>query len=318
VQQGETSTKLLPGEQVKSNPLMESQSVRKEIAWSRSAEAHLVLLQQSALQVPAEPRLTFVEASVKPSSPPTGGTGRGAGLQRACGGDSPQIDPARFAVTNWTLYRLITVAYGRDCIAMEASEFSLLSGGPGWSRSDEFEIQALIPGGSPSYTTQQFMRGEAPKLQAMLQTLLADRFKLTLNREVKELPVYLLTSGRGKPKLSSAKDGDRVKEALVIPGGQTSVHLIGGKLSIAKLADQLTIATGRLVLDRTGIPGEFNYDVAYVPIDNQTNADIARERGWSGRSLSTALQEDLGLQLNSSKEKVEILAIDHAERPSPN
>src|SRR5687768_6941219 len=186
VQQGATEKKLLPGEQVTTSPLMPSRPVIEELAWSRNAEEHVLLLRQSvvlerspaptvatAAQNRADGPQVFEVASVRPSDA-TGPGGRGGPVGShntgPCTNGASQVDPRRFVAPNNTLYTLITLAYGMgSCL----STVDRLSGGPGWIRSDRFDVEALIPKGAPSYTAQQFHRGEAPVLQAMLRTLLA-------------------------------------------------------------------------------------------------------------------------------------------------
>jgi len=327
VQQGATEKNLRPGEQVNTNPLMELHPVSQEIAWSSRAPEHMALLQQSA--VLPELREAFEVASIR-MHPGTGGGGRGnavlpSGFPPACGGSPPTIDPERFAVTNATLYRLITMAYGKFCGALEVSEFEILSGGPEWIRSDKFDIEAVIPKGSPTYTRQQLSVGDAPKLQMMLQNLLEERFKLVVGHKLMEMPAYLLMVGKSTPKLTpwKAEDGTGyVVNTGLNAAGQISTAIGGKKLSLADLAQQLMLVTRRPVLDRTGIKGEFTYSFEFAPNDDQTGVREMRADGrfpfLSGPPLITALEERLGLKLEERKEPVEVLVIDHVEKPSEN
>jgi uncharacterized protein (TIGR03435 family) len=337
VQQGAASKNLLPGQQVSTNPLMAAPPVVEEIAWSRNARAHLLLLQQSlalmeqAPVVPppapqsSTPRETFEVASVRVRGPSAGG-GRGAGApeEPKCYG-SVQVDPGRVALTNMMLYRIITIAYGKSCYGFE--RMKQLSGGPGWVTSDRIDIQATLPAGTPSYTPQQFdpdaPRAEsvsAEKLQMMLQNLLADRFKLVLHRETKEVPAYALTIARGGPKLTAWKEGDPKTLGAVTGGlnsrGEWRAIVRAGGLSMAQFSNQLMFVTGRPVLDRTGITGDFNYNLEFTPMD-----PIAVPRDVplvSGPSLFTVLEEQLGLKLEAIKAPVDLLVIDHVEKPSEN
>jgi uncharacterized protein (TIGR03435 family) len=111
-------------------------------------------------------------------------------------GYSTQLDPGRLTIPGATVLSLVMLAYGRDC--------TLVDGGPAWARSGEYyEVQGLLPKGTPRETVGAFLRGDAPRLQRMLQTLLADRFRLVLRREMREIPVYTLTvASPGKMKLS--------------------------------------------------------------------------------------------------------------------
>jgi uncharacterized protein (TIGR03435 family) len=205
VRQGATEKELRPGDHVTTNPSMPSTPVKEEISWSRNAEAHFALLQQSATAAGApavtQLREAFDVATIRPYDPgaPTGARGGRVWAVGGCGGD-PQVDPARFAVTGTTLHHLIVWAYGtknantEDCRGYTA--LNLMSGGPEWIRSDQWDVQATMPVGSPGYTVQQLRKGDAPKLQAMLRTLLEDRFQLVVRREPKEVPAYSLMLGK--------------------------------------------------------------------------------------------------------------------------
>ncbi|MGH9238481.1 MAG: TIGR03435 family protein [Vicinamibacterales bacterium] len=328
VQQGGTAKRLLSGEQFSTNPSMEARTVNDVIAWSLNSEALRALLQQSAVaptalspQASAEPRATFEVASIRPRPSPAGG-GRGTSGSPCVG--RGEIDPRRFAVTNTTLHELIAWAHGRNCIG----DADLISGGPGWIRSDRFDLEARMPEGFPSYTMIQVRSGSAPKLQPMLQALLVERFKLAVRREMRERAVYVLTA-TDTPKLTPWRDGDGEANIGSLfqqsnPSGQIFARLRGTKWSMARLADALgqSPAAGRVVLDRTGIAGEFNVDLQFVP-GEAFIATIAQATGAppnvaSGPSLSTALEEQLGLRLEAIRAPVETLTVEHAEKPSEN
>jgi uncharacterized protein (TIGR03435 family) len=329
VQQGGTAKKLLPGEQASTSPLMETRDVRDVIAWSRNSAALLALLQQSAVvppalapQVTTEPREAFEVASIRPRPSPGGG-GRGTSGSPCVG--RGEIDPRRFVVTNTTLHNLIAWAYGGNC----SGDGEFLSGGPGWIRSDRFDLEARMPEGFPSYTMLQVRAGNAPRLQSLLQALLAGRFKLVLRREMRERSIYVLTA-TGAPKLTAWKEGDEEGSLPSLfsqrnENGQESARLVGKKLSMKQLADALGMppAAGRLVLDRTGIAGEFNIDIQFVPHDEAFLAMVERQTGaapnyMSGPSLFTALEEQLGLRLEAIRAPVETLVVEQAEKPSEN
>jgi uncharacterized protein (TIGR03435 family) len=261
-----------------------------------------------------ESSAVFEVASIRLGDPSRGG-GRGVG-PLACGGDI-QVEPRRFVADSVTLYRLIAIAYGKDCIFLEQNG-ELLQGGPDWVRSDGFTIQALMPEGSPVYTRNQLNAGKAPGLQAMLLNLLADRFKLVMRSEMKEMPVYSLMPVKGITKLVPWKEGQPSSGFVGMAGRgeQRSFHIIGGKKSMADLATQLEDAIRRTVLDQTDITGEFNYDIQYVPVGNQVGAEMVD--GVSGPALFTAIQEQLGLKLEATRAPVQVLTIDRALKPSEN
>lgn len=173
--------------------------------------------------------------------------------------------------------------------------------GPAWLGSQRYTIVAKASG--PSSNSD---------LRAMLQNLLADRFKLTLHRETKDLPVYALVAAKSGPKIQPAK------------GGETSARPeLGGltfrNFSMADLAERLGGGPFRLdlpVVDRTGISGTFDFTIKLS--DNMLEAKRAFESMDRGdeQSVSTfaVLQDQLGLRLQPDKSQVQILVIDRAEK----
>jgi uncharacterized protein (TIGR03435 family) len=191
---------------------------------------------------------------------------------------------ARFAITSITTKSLIAYAY-------DVRDFQV-SGGPNWISSDEYDIVAKPQGEATN-----------ERILAMTRGLLADRFSLKVHRESKEMSVLALTLAQGGPKLhpSVGVSGPEVR------GGRG--HLIARNVSMGLLAAQLAgRVLDRPVLDRTGVAGEFDVNLEWTPDENQ---DL-------GPSVFTALQEQLGLKLESQRGVVDVLVIDHVERPSAN
>ena len=315
---------------------MKAAPVRDAIAWSRNAGPLLALLQQSAVvppaitpQSPAAPRETFEVTSIRlrASVAPGGRGGPGPdGQEPKCYG-SIQIDPRRLALTNMMLYRIITLAYGKSCYGFESMD--LLSGGPAWVTADRYDLEATLPQGTPSYTLQQFDadRGgvetsDATRVQAMLQALLADRFRLVVRRETREVPGYVLSVGKGGPRLTAWKEGEPVSLGAVTGGpnsnGEWRSIVRGAKLSMPKLAKQLVLVTTRPVVDRTGIVGDFNYNIEFAPLTPPPDSVLRGRPIVSGPPLSTALEETMGLHLEPARIPIEFLLIERVERPSEN
>jgi uncharacterized protein (TIGR03435 family) len=213
-QKGATEQKLGPGEQVSTNPKMESIPLQKEVDWSRDAVAHVATLGQAAASTaPAqkEERVAFEVATIRPSAPaaaPAGLNTRGGGgaqADRSCipGAGHVQLDPRRFNIRGASLHELVALAYG-TCDDVKGR----LSGGPEWVKSETWDIEALIPEGSvdPLPTTAfggpttELMKDRSPKVQKMVRTLVEERFKVAVRREMKEMPVYVLTVAPGGPK----------------------------------------------------------------------------------------------------------------------
>jgi uncharacterized protein (TIGR03435 family) len=166
----------------------------------------------------------------------------------------------------------------------------LIEGGPKWITSDSYEITAK---GS----------GQHDQLVRMLQTLLADRFKLTVHRETKQRSAYALAVGKNGPKLYPSDWGG--DSFLGRRGGRGPLN--GRKASIPQLASTLSNLMGKKVLDQTGLTGAYDFTLEYAPADAVDS---------SLPSLFTALQEQLGLKLAAITTAVEVLVIDHAEKPS--
>jgi uncharacterized protein (TIGR03435 family) len=336
VRQGGTEQTLRQGDYVATTPALDARPVREAIAWSRNAGTLTALLQQSAVvppaitpQSPALPRETFEVASVRLRTPAAPG-GRGGpgpdGQEPKCYG-SVQLDPRRLALTNMMLYRVIALAYGKSCY--ESERMDLLSGGPRWVTADRYDIEATLPPGTPTYTREQFdpaTWGKEPtdvsRLQAMLQAMLADRFKLIVKREMREVPGFVLSVARGGPRLTAWKDGERATLGAVTGGpnanGEWRSIVRGEKLSMPRLATQLTLVTQRPVVDRTGIAGDFNYSIEFTPFSPPPDLVTRGAPLVAGPSLFTALEETMGLRLEPARVPMEFLVIERVERPSEN
>jgi uncharacterized protein (TIGR03435 family) len=167
----------------------------------------------------------------------------------------------------------------------------------------------------------------------MLQALLADRFKLAVHHETKDLPVYSLVIAKGGFKLQESKPDE------TDPQGRTGMHISGSSgamrgqlVSMASLAQFLYGRLNRTVLDKTGLTGKYDFMLKWTPDQNQmqpAGGFQATSGGAPGGQpalvadagapdLFTAVQEQLGLKLESGKGPVEVIVIDHVERPSGN
>jgi len=259
----------------------------------------------------------FEVASVKPGDrrADTGGMkGEGPGARDP----ELQVEHKRFTATNFNLFGLILRAYGiRGCRALGDGNCALLSGGPDWLKKDGFDIAAKMPEDSPEYTLAQFRNGHAPQLQLMLQALLAERFQLQVHHETKQIPVLALSIAGKGPKLKKAAEGE---DPLLIflpsslPNGESVIQLVAKNSSMQELADLLWTFMDRPVLDRTGLPGGFDFTLEY-----EANADAAGPfTAATGPGLFRALQAQAGLKLEATTGSVEVLVIDHVERPTEN
>ncbi len=169
--------------------------------------------------------------------------------------------------------------------------------GPDWLNFEIFDIAAKFP---PATSGEQ--------VAMMLQTMLAERLKVKVHRETKELPVYALVVGKNGPKMQRAAPGGGTRFSLG-PG-----HISGTAASMSALADRLHL--DRPVLDLTGLKESFDFTLTWTP-DNAPGTPQADDA--SGPSIFTAIQEQLGLKLEPRRAPVQILVIDHAEKvPTEN
>jgi len=194
--------------------------------------------------------------------------------------------PGGFIANGVPLKLLIEIAY-------HVKEYQI-SGGPDWIEIDHYDISARAPTGFIP-TGQQ--------MQPMLQALLADRFGLKLHRETRELPAFALVVGKGGPKLTASTFADsRISIGHGIFTGQ--------KIDMPGLADALARESDRTIVDQTGLSGQFDMTLKWNP--------DATDQDPSAISLFTAIQEQLGLKLESTKAPVEILVIDGVQKASEN
>jgi len=236
-----------------------------------------------------------------------------ASVKSSASGDRPNpsrsfLPGGRFTATDLTVRDLLLIAYDIPRI--------LVSGGPGWIDSTKYNIDAKAE-------NQNARSGE---LKRMLQALLADRFKLVLRRETKELPVYTLMASKNGPKLKKAEERacSEVVGFSAIANGTLCHYFLGGQsagltgytVNMQDLADALTLRLERVVLDTTGITGTF--DIKTSPWTSITVGGREPASDANGASLFAVLEEQLGLKLESGKAPVETLVVEHVEAPSGN
>jgi uncharacterized protein (TIGR03435 family) len=213
----------------------------------------------------------------------------------------------RFTTNNASLQMLIGFAY-------DVRNYQI-SGGPNWMDSAKFNVEAKAGSALPIPVGP----GSGP-MQLMVQSLLADRFKLKVHKETREEQVYeLVEDKRGSKLKEAAALAEDSPQGLQMGRGQ----MIGMAAPMALLARQLSQLLGRTVIDKTGLTGKYEFTLHWTPDPGAFagapgGPDAAPQADLSGPSLSTAVQEDLGLKLASAKGPVEMLVIDHVERPSEN
>jgi uncharacterized protein (TIGR03435 family) len=232
--------------------------------------------------------------------------------------------PPLFRVERATLKNLIRMAYW-------VHDFQIL-GGPGWIKADRYDIEAKTPG-NPVLNQSSAGLNEGYRAMQLrrLQTLLHDRFKLAVHRETKEMPIYELTVAKGGPKLEPPNCIQRDLRDPIAPGKTMTDYCGFGGWSAGRyeattggmtdLAGGLSDLLERVVVDKTGITGMYHLHLTFTPDDSTIRLpDLpgSPPPPVDGPDIFTALQEQLGLKLESAKGPVEVLVIDHAEKPSEN
>jgi uncharacterized protein (TIGR03435 family) len=234
---------------------------------------------------------TFEVATIKPSDPNRPGK-------------AFTVRGRQFATVNTTLGDIITFAYG-----IHAKQ---ITGGPAWLETEKYDLSAQ-PDGEGQPSERQW--------KIMIQKLLAERFKLAFHRDKKELSVYAITVGKNGPKLTKSEGN---------PNGLPGLFFRGlGNLPVtnATMADfagvMQTAVLDRPVVDQTGLAGRWDFTLKWTPDEFQfaglgvrvpppTNAADAPP------DLFTAIQEQLGLKLDSTKAPAEVFVVDRVEKPSEN
>jgi uncharacterized protein (TIGR03435 family) len=300
------------------------------LPWSASVAGSRVAAQAAAAAAPAQPPV-FEVASVKPNK---------SGEQRVM---IRTGEGGRFIATNVPLRVLIRSAFGLQ-------EDSQIADAPSWIASDRFDIAAkagndlapLIPGDPIGPTG------------LMLQALLAERFRLSVHRETREIPIYVLAFTTGERTLGSRLRKTTVDCAAILaklfpPGGRGNAgpppplapgqappcgstggpgRILAQGMTMAQFASIVSGRVNRLVVDKTGLAGTFDLDLEWMPDQFQGSGPLGPLPGagvppssppdTAGSSIFTALQEQLGLKLESTKGPVEMLVIDHVEQPTPD
>jgi uncharacterized protein (TIGR03435 family) len=266
----------------------------------------------------------FEVVSVKPVPP---GTQGGGGVQFSPGG--------RVTWTNVTLQAMVHAAYQR--FTWDSWE---IVGGPDWLDETRFDVIAVAPGGLPRVDADGF----PSQLLAMVRAMLEDRFKIVAHWETREAPIYHLVMDRADRRLGAklvpiTVDCEQVNAAILAgtppasrPGrgrecgfSYTSEPgwLQGNAVTMAVLARFLGVeGAGREVVDRTDLQGTFDIDLQFLPelpFGGVSPEKLALDPKFAGRAgLITSLREQLGLKLESTRGRVDVLVIDRAERPAEN
>jgi uncharacterized protein (TIGR03435 family) len=233
------------------------------------------------LAAPQKPASKFEVASIKLNN-----TGDGSSTIRA--------QPGGWTAVNVTVMQIVRSAF-------QVQEFQMY-GQPSWFSSQRYDIEAKAPSGVAI--------DKAEVWQPMVHALLAERFDLVYHKEIRELPVYALVAAKGGHKLKKADPKTCVQPPEGPCGGfnASSRQIMGDHVSMDAFAVRLGRSMGRIVMNKTDVEGIFDLLLQWTP----------EGQDGDNPSIYTALQEQLGLRLESTKGPVEVFVIDRVERPSEN
>ncbi len=223
----------------------------------------------------------FEVAAIRPSDPND---------PKAANGWNCESEGHRLECRQATLLDLLSITYG-----LQPRQ---IVGGPTWLNQDRYDISGIpdIPGiPSPAQTREMYKR------------LLAERFGLVLHRDTREMSIYALTIAKGGPLLKPASPDEPVNTGN--SGDRTQRTVRFTNMSMQEFARNLTLYEDRPVVDRTALPGHYDFTLRW------TYALLAEEQPDAPPSIFTAIKEQLGLQLNALKGPGEVIVIDHLEKP---
>ena len=236
----------------------------------------------------------FDVATVKPSDAPGGGF--------ALRGTEDTVS------ASGTVFRMIQFLY-------DLRDFQI-TGGPDWVNTANWEITAKVDNPVPNWTD---LRSDARFgiQRQRLQAVLAQRLVLRCHFETKDLPVYNLVLAKGGLKLKPTPSGTPGKVSMNshYQGNQSRLEATGFKLD--SLVAVISQTLGRTVIDKTGLTGLYDLTLTWTS-DSTVDSPASADDSPSSPSIFTALEEQLGLKLESAKGPVKVLVIDHIEKPSEN
>jgi uncharacterized protein (TIGR03435 family) len=231
--------------------------------------------------------LAFEVASITPCAP-----GTPAPAMEHTGMADFTFPGGRFRASATSLKFLLEWAYG-----IQPTQHS---DGPAWIGIDRYDIVAKAEGNATD-----------PQMKLMVQTLLAERFKLKLHHERKDLSAYVVSVGKTAPKLFAPKDGETHSLRMSVQTGPNqkpvSYRVIATRFTLAQLTDIFARQMESVILDQTGLDGEYDFTLDLTPDEERPNPVDAT-------LLITAMREQLGLTLKSQKVPVDFLVIDGAEK----
>jgi len=225
--------------------------------------------------------------------------------------------PDGFHVTHNPLLLVLMTAYTPQAGGMFLNN---IEGAPDWLHRDTYDIDARISDADRAAWSDP--KNQPAMLQQMLQTMLADRFKLAVHRQMKENPVYQLVVAKGGVKFAEAKADEPRPAGPTLPGGGAIGPGAGGAMHMYNLTMQMLAAvlserTDRPVIDKTGLAGHYSLDIHEPQRMAAPSAGTSSPEEDAMPAMADVLKA-VGLELKPAKEPVEFLVIDHVERPTEN
>ncbi len=246
-------------------------------------------------------RIPFLNGQVQPDQKPL--AFEVASIKRnltlADGGSIGMEPGGRFRAVNVDLRFMISLMYRTSSGARLFP--SQIIGLPDWATAEKYDITAKVGDALAGRPVQEQFRNMAP----MVQSMLADRFRLTLHHEMREMPIYALVVTRPNVMRPTATDCRATPDKCNIE--TTAGHMSAVGLNMNNMLRVLGNTVERIVVDRTGLQGSYDVEI-----------DWAADPGSDKPSIFTAVQEQLGIKLESTKAPVDVFVIDHVERPTPD
>ena len=279
-----------------------------------------LLLVATHVGLTAQTTPLFEAVSIKPTDPSR--FPANLDLEDPCDDATVRPNGRRLTADSTTLYALIALAYNPWKHATGACSLArmadLIIGGPDWMKSSRYVLQAVLPEGMTATAFDGLGIGEATDVQRMLQAMLADRFRLTIRRSSKDLPVYSLQldeSANGvRARFASSMAGSQVAPARFgagifssypsDPDGHPYTSITFRQQPLLRVVQRLASPAQRPVVDQTGLNGEFDFVLEFD------------ETGVLRPVLVTAIREQLGLALKPAFGTMEALIVERAERPT--
>jgi len=204
---------------------------------------------------------------------------------------------------------------------------SQIIGAPAWFNTDKYNIEAKSDEATAAEMTKLDPDKRKDKMMLMIRSLLVERCKMTVHQDTKEMSILSMVVAKNGPKLKASAPPDMSASPAPSPNGpfqgirMRRGDLTGNAVSLSLLANTLSRQLGRTVVDNTGLTGVYDFELKWTPDENEGqmfNAPGSDTVQTAGPTVFTAIQEQLGLKLESTKAPVAVWVIDHVEKPSAN